>query len=164
MNKELIERNFTYHAPRDNDIPKMASVRSHCKVLALLIDSYMPDSREKSLALTALEEVSMWTNAGIVRNEEQVIMLGGPEGTKFVDGVRQIIPSTMSLESELVASMEFPANPLPDNSNGGPVLSDRTRAAIEEIKAIVAAHAPLATPKAGKCGRDGGCGSCSCNA
>lgn len=148
MNKDLIERNFTYHTPRQVDIPKMASVRSHCKALAFLIDSYMPDSREKSLALTALEEVSMWTNAGIVRNEEHVVLLGGAE---FVDGVRQILPSTMSPESEL---------PLPGD-NGGSTISDKTRETINEIKAIVAAHAPLATPKAGKC-RDGGCSNCSC--
>lgn len=138
MNKELIERNFTYHTPRPNDIPKMASVRSQCRMLALLIDSYMPDSREKSLALTALEEVSMWTNAGIVRNEEQIVMLGGPEGS-----MRQIMPSTMS----------------PDSG-----INDKARAAIEGIQAIVATHGSLATPpKAGKCGRDGGCGSCGCN-
>ena len=43
-------------------------IREKAKELAYLIDSTCPDSREKSLAMTKLEECVMWANAGIARN------------------------------------------------------------------------------------------------
>ena len=39
------------------------------KELAYLIDELCPASREKSLALTKIEESIMWANASIARNE-----------------------------------------------------------------------------------------------
>jgi hypothetical protein len=42
-------------------------VRSACLDFAVLLDGKLEDCREKSLAITALEEVMMWTNAGIAR-------------------------------------------------------------------------------------------------
>ena len=37
--------------------------------LAELIEACCPDSREKSLAHTKVEEAAMWANAAIARNE-----------------------------------------------------------------------------------------------
>jgi hypothetical protein len=34
------------------------------------IEEFVPSGREQSLALTKLEEMSMWTKAGIARNQE----------------------------------------------------------------------------------------------
>lgn len=45
------------------------SIRDKAKELALVIDDCVPDSREKSVAMTNLEQVVMWANAGIARNE-----------------------------------------------------------------------------------------------
>lgn len=64
-----IEKNFTYHAQK-NDQPELYErIRDKAKLLAAYIDEKCPDSREKSLAMTKLEECVMWANASIARNE-----------------------------------------------------------------------------------------------
>lgn len=69
--RDRIESDFTYHPPRDDNQRAMyIAIRNEAKALAYLIDSAMPDGREKSLAVTKLEEVVFWTNAGIARGEE----------------------------------------------------------------------------------------------
>lgn len=65
----MIEKNFTYHKPKEGQPEKYTAIREKAKELALLIDSLCPDSREKSLAITKLEESVMWANASIARNE-----------------------------------------------------------------------------------------------
>lgn len=67
--QSTIEHNFTYHPPKPGQPQKYTDIRDFAKGLALLIDSTCPDSREKSLALTKLEESVMWANAAIARNE-----------------------------------------------------------------------------------------------
>lgn len=39
------------------------------KELAYLLDAQVPNSREKSLAMTNLEQAVFWANAGVARNE-----------------------------------------------------------------------------------------------
>ena len=63
-----IENAFTYHAPRDGQPEKYQAIREKAKELAYLIQELVPPSREQSLAMTKLEECSMWANAGIARN------------------------------------------------------------------------------------------------
>ncbi len=63
-----IENAFTYHAPKGDQPARYEEIRSEAKKLAYLIDGLCPDSREKSLAMTKLEECVMWANAGIARN------------------------------------------------------------------------------------------------
>lgn len=67
-NREL-ENKFKYHAPKPGQPEKYEAIREKAKELAYLIGELVPDSREKSLAMTKLEECSMWANAGIERNE-----------------------------------------------------------------------------------------------
>lgn len=64
----MIEKNFTYHPPKEGQPEKYTAIRDKAKDLALMVDDLVPDSREKSLALTKLEETVMWANAGIARN------------------------------------------------------------------------------------------------
>lgn len=64
-----IENAFTYHTPKEGQPEKYARIRNRGKALAYLISDLVPDSREKSLAMTKLEEAVMWANAGIARNE-----------------------------------------------------------------------------------------------
>ena len=65
---ERIENTYIYH-PADSDQEKKYSrIRHKAKELAYIIDEECPDSREKSLAMTKLEEASMWANASIARN------------------------------------------------------------------------------------------------
>lgn len=68
MNSQL-EKNFKYHAPRGGQPERYTAIREKSKELAYLIEELVPNSREKSLAVTKLEEASMWANAGIARNE-----------------------------------------------------------------------------------------------
>ena len=63
-----IENAFTYHAPKDGQPEKYQTIREKAKELAYLIQELVPPSREQSLAMTKLEECSMWANAGIARN------------------------------------------------------------------------------------------------
>ena len=69
MEAQEIEKRFTYHAPKEGQPKKYELVRDTAKNLAVLLNSVCPESREKSLAFTALEEAVMWANASIARNE-----------------------------------------------------------------------------------------------
>lgn len=58
---------FTYHAPTEGQASLYQTLRGEALKLAVLIDQYTPESREKSLAITKLEEAVMWANAAIAR-------------------------------------------------------------------------------------------------
>lgn len=68
MIKDLLNR-FTYHQPKENQPQKYENIRKNALAFAELINEMCPDSREKSLAITALEECVFWSNASIARNE-----------------------------------------------------------------------------------------------
>jgi hypothetical protein len=63
-----IENNFKYHAPKEGQPQIYETLREVAKILAYAIDNHCPDSREKSLAMTKLEEAVMWANASVARN------------------------------------------------------------------------------------------------
>ena len=67
MDTAIIENNFTYHAPNIASQQKYESLLKNAKHLANLINEYCPESREKSLAFTNLEQAIMWANASIAR-------------------------------------------------------------------------------------------------
>lgn len=69
MTYEELENRFTYHAPKEGQLERYERIRYKGKMLAAYINEYCPDSREKSLALTKIEEAVMWANAAIARNE-----------------------------------------------------------------------------------------------
>ena len=69
MTIEQITSAFTYHPPKPGQPEKYVVIRDTAKSLACLINDNCPDSREKSLAMTKLEECVMWANASIARNE-----------------------------------------------------------------------------------------------
>lgn len=69
MTKDEIEKRFTYHPPKEGQPFKYETMRVTAKEFANVIDIYCEDSREKSLALTKLEEAVFWANAAIARNE-----------------------------------------------------------------------------------------------
>jgi hypothetical protein len=64
----VIENNFKYHAPKEGQPQKYTDLRDKAKELACLMDELCPNSREKSLAMTNLEQAVMWANAAIARN------------------------------------------------------------------------------------------------
>lgn len=71
MDTKIINRNFTYHAPHGDQTASFELLRSAARGLAVTIQGECPESREKSLAFTKLEECVMWANAAIVRNETE---------------------------------------------------------------------------------------------
>lgn len=67
----MSEKNpFEYVRPTDESVVKITEVREACKSLNDLLLTLKP-SRERSLAITKLEEVSMWANKGIVFTQEE---------------------------------------------------------------------------------------------
>ena len=67
--QEVIENNFTYHAPKEGQSEKYEALRAKAKEFASLIVEVTPRSREQSVALTELETAVFWANASIARNE-----------------------------------------------------------------------------------------------
>ena len=65
---EQIENNFKYHEPKPGQTEKYNLLRQKSKELAYLIDDLCPNSRERALAMTKLEESCMWANTAIARN------------------------------------------------------------------------------------------------
>jgi hypothetical protein len=70
MTEEQIKNIFTYHAPFGTQTTRYQILRSEAKSLALTIQEACPESREKSLALTYLQQATMWANAAIAINEK----------------------------------------------------------------------------------------------
>jgi hypothetical protein len=64
-----IENSFTYHAPKDDQQTRYVELRDTAKHLAEKINNLVPNSREKSLAITKIEEAIMWANKAIAINE-----------------------------------------------------------------------------------------------
>jgi hypothetical protein len=69
MTDEELALRFTYHPPTSDQIPRFGELRAHAHEFAGLIVELTPESREQSLAITALEEAVMWANAAIARRE-----------------------------------------------------------------------------------------------
>lgn len=69
VNETSLRNNYTYHPPQDDQVDRYKKLRSKGLELASIIDALCPQSREKSLAQTNLEQAIMWANASIARNE-----------------------------------------------------------------------------------------------
>lgn len=69
MDEELLDHHFTYHPPKGTQAMRYEQIRDAGRDLAEKINDRCPDSQEKSLAITKLEECVMWANAAIARNE-----------------------------------------------------------------------------------------------
>jgi hypothetical protein len=65
-----LRHRFDHHPPSGTKAEKHQTIRRDCLMVAQTIDVLTPDSREKSLAITALEEAMMWANAAIARHPE----------------------------------------------------------------------------------------------
>lgn len=71
MTIEQIKDIFTYHRPFGDQPKKYEQLRDEAKILAILIQELCPESREKSLAITNLQQAIMWANASIAINEKE---------------------------------------------------------------------------------------------
>ena len=68
MTGEDIRNRFTYHAPSPEGVDRHAALSDNFVSMAGLVDSICPDGREKSLAMTKLEEAKFWASAAVARN------------------------------------------------------------------------------------------------
>lgn len=66
-----INNRFTYHKPHGDQNQRYVELREQARELALKIHTRCPESRERSLAITNLEQSIMWANASIARNEDE---------------------------------------------------------------------------------------------
>ena len=71
MTNEQIENIFTYHKPFGTQTNRYEAIRYQAKILAQVINASCPESREKSLAFTKLQECIMLANAAIALNETE---------------------------------------------------------------------------------------------
>lgn len=63
-----VERAFTYHQPATKDVSaQLDKIRAMHKALATKMHKLLPENREASLALTNLEQASMFAIAAVVR-------------------------------------------------------------------------------------------------
>lgn len=68
MDSADIEHRFAFHAATtDEKRDAHTSVRQACRRLADHINETCPDGREKSTAVTKLEEAMYWANAALAR-------------------------------------------------------------------------------------------------
>lgn len=68
MSPADITHRFAFHAATtDEKRNAHTSVRHACESLAHQLNEQLPDGREKSTAITKLEEVMFWGNAGLAR-------------------------------------------------------------------------------------------------
>lgn len=68
--QDLINR-FKFH-PADTEKKAQAheKVRQLCLNAAVYLNDLVPEGREKALALTKMEEVMFWANAGLARQDD----------------------------------------------------------------------------------------------
>lgn len=69
MDNADIANRFDYHAPEGDKAQRHQDIRTWCRSLAESLNAVLPESREKSLAITHLEEAMMWSNAAIARHD-----------------------------------------------------------------------------------------------
>lgn len=67
--REYLANNFRYHPPKGDQTQRYEFLRNKAREFACDILTNCPPSRERSLALTHLEESVMFANAAIARNE-----------------------------------------------------------------------------------------------
>ena len=65
----MLENNFVYHSPKDDQPARYQRLRDQAGHLARLILVSVPPGRERALAMTNLEQSIFWANAGIARGE-----------------------------------------------------------------------------------------------
>ena len=64
-----LTKRFTYHTPKNDQPKRYVEIRDEAKLFARTVCDLCPDSRERSLAITKIEEAVFWANASIARND-----------------------------------------------------------------------------------------------
>jgi hypothetical protein len=64
---EEMDNRFDHHPPTGSKVQQHANVRYEFKQLAIDMDNWLPEGREKALVFTNLEQAMFWANAAIAR-------------------------------------------------------------------------------------------------
>ena len=67
--KSFLDNIFMYHSPKGDQAGRYEALRSQAKWFAYGIAAMCPESRERSVAFTKLQECVMFANAAIAINE-----------------------------------------------------------------------------------------------
>jgi hypothetical protein len=71
MKQPDLDKLFTYYPPKDDQPHRYEAIQRQAHLFACIINGACPDSREKSLAITSIENAVMWANASIAINEAE---------------------------------------------------------------------------------------------
>lgn len=64
-----LDEKFRHHPPGEDRATLHDAVRAAGRAMALAVMQVAPEGRERSLALTKIEEAVMWASTGIAREE-----------------------------------------------------------------------------------------------
>ncbi len=79
MDYEDLRNRFDYHTPSTEGIKLLhEAIRNNLLDLAAQLNRALPDCREKSLAITKLEEAMFWANAAVARHMNYATGAGTP--------------------------------------------------------------------------------------
>lgn len=67
MKEKEIRDNYTTHELDEEQRANIGGIKHQARSLALVVNDVCPEGCEKSLALTKLEEATMWATAAISR-------------------------------------------------------------------------------------------------
>lgn len=71
MDRADIANRFTFHPASELTGPQHGQIRVACEQLAGTLNDLLPDGREKSLAITNVEQSMFWANAAIARQKHE---------------------------------------------------------------------------------------------
>lgn len=71
---EDIENRFGFHPATDDTRELHGEIRRHFITVGKFLLDRLPEGREKSLALTALQETAMWSNAAVACNLAPLVL------------------------------------------------------------------------------------------
>lgn len=64
-----MKKTFAYHKPSAMGLDRITKLREAYSVISALIEELAPQSRERSIALTELEQSAMWAIKAVVCND-----------------------------------------------------------------------------------------------
>ena len=72
LTKDQIEDRVTYHKPSELGVQRHEELSKAAAHFMHVVNTVVPEGREKSLAMTNIEQAKMWASAGVARNPKTV--------------------------------------------------------------------------------------------